>query len=91
MNTKESAAVVFVIGAVAGGVTAMLLAPQSGAQLRRRIKDGADELKTAARVNAGAVTGAVKGAVSQAKHTYHDELDKRRNAEFDPVARRTGG
>lgn len=52
MNTRGSAAVAFVVGAVAGGVAALLLAPQSGTQLRRRIKNGAGELHAArARLN----------------------------------------
>ncbi len=87
-TTKGSATVAFVIGAVAGGVAALLLAPQTGAQLRRRIRNGAEELHTAgdrlrdtARDKVESVTGAVKGAVAEAKSTYRDELDKRRHEE----------
>jgi gas vesicle protein len=98
MNTKGSATVAFVVGAVAGGVTALLLAPQSGAQLRRRIKNGAGELNTArARLNerlskaAREKTGAVTSAVTEAKGAYKDELERRRHVDSaDSVARKTG-
>lgn len=98
MNTKGSATVAFVMGAVAGGVTALLLAPQSGVQLRRRLKNGADELHTAReRLNeklkkaAREQTAAVTGAVAEAKNTYKDELERRRHLDGpDSIARKTG-
>lgn len=97
MNTKGSATMAFVVGAVAGGVTALLLAPQNGQQLRRRIKNGAGELKTArARLterldkNAREKTGVIAGAVTEAKSTYKDELERRRLDNVDSVARKTG-
>jgi gas vesicle protein len=89
-NARVSS-VAFVIGALAGGVAALLLAPQTGAELRSRIRTRAGDIKRSTRDKTQSVTGAVKGAISEAKHTYRDELDKRRPAEaVENVARRTG-
>jgi gas vesicle protein len=98
MTTKGSATAAFVIGALAGGVAALLLAPQTGAQLRRRLKNGAGELqhkgeklKQSARDRADSVAGAVKSAVTEAKSSYRDELERRRqNEAVDTLARKTG-
>ena len=98
MTTKGSATTAFMIGALAGGVAALLLAPQTGAQLRRRIREGAgelqhkgDRLKQTARDKTESVTGAVKTAVTEAKSTYRDELERRRqNETVDTIARKTG-
>jgi gas vesicle protein len=90
-NSKNHASIAFMIGALAGGVAALLLAPQTGAELRGRIRTRAGELKRTTRDKTQSVSGAVKGAISEAKHTYRDELDKRRPAETpESVARRTG-
>jgi gas vesicle protein len=97
MNTKGSATVAFMVGAVAGGVAALLWAPQTGAQLRRRIKDGADDLhakgerlKESTREKTEAITGTVKGAIAEARHTYKDELERRRQGDGESIARKTG-
>ena len=97
MNTKGSATVAFMVGAVAGGVAALLWTPQTGAQLRRRIKDGADELhakgarlKQSTSEKTEAIAGTVKGAIAEARHTYKDEMDRRRQRDGESIARRTG-
>jgi hypothetical protein len=84
-NPRGSAAIAFLLGAVAGGIAALLLAPQSGAQTRRRLRRGAHDLREKGKQFAlemgertDIVTGAMKGAMSEAKHTYRDEMDKRR-------------
>lgn len=81
---RGSATIAFLIGAVAGGVTALLLAPQTGAQMRRRLKRGAHDMQEkGAQIahdmgeRAESVTGAVKGAASAARTTYRDEREKR--------------
>ena len=73
----------FLLGALAGGITALLFAPQSGAQTRRRLKRGADDLYEKGvhlahdvEGKAESVIGAVKGAVSEARHAYKDEVSK---------------
>jgi gas vesicle protein len=74
----------FLIGALAGGVTALLFAPQTGAQVRGRLKRGAHDLREkgeslahevegAVKERAETVTEAMKTAVSDAKSAYKDE------------------
>jgi gas vesicle protein len=43
MNNNGSRVIAFLIGALAGGVAALLMAPQSGSETRRRIKEGAKD------------------------------------------------
>lgn len=90
MENKQrlgSATVAFLLGAVAGGVAALLLAPQSGAETRNRLKRGARDLreKGADLTHRGeervqTVTGVIKDAVSDAKHSYRDEIEKQRDS-----------
>jgi len=94
---RGSATVAFLVGAVAGGVAALLLAPQSGAQTRSRIKRGALDLRAkgqrlAHRGEQGAetVTGTVRDAVSEAKNTYRSEIDKQREGRAAAELRRVG-
>ena len=42
---RGSGALAFLIGALAGGLAAVLLAPQSGAETRDRLKRGARDLR----------------------------------------------
>jgi len=86
-DRRGSTAVAFLIGAVAGGITALLFAPQTGAQMRGRLKRGARDLQERgehfaheAQDRAEMLTGAVKGAASEARNTYRAELEKRRTA-----------
>jgi gas vesicle protein len=80
-SARGSVAVAFLIGAVAGGVAALLFAPQTGAQMRGRIKRGAIDIRDRggdfARDMQGRA-GNLKGAVSEARNTYRDEMDKQR-------------
>ena len=84
-NRRGSAAVAFLVGAMVGGITALLFAPQTGAQMRRRLKRGAHDL----RERGETVTGAMKGAASEARNTYRDEVEKRRVA--SGLAAKRGG
>jgi gas vesicle protein len=84
-HRRGSATVAFLIGAVAGGVAALLLAPQSGAQTRSRLKRGAHNLRERGadlahrgEERAETVAGALKGAASEAKRTYRSEIEKQR-------------
>ena len=86
-HNRGAGAVLFLAGVVAGGVTALLLAPQSGAQMRSRLKRGAHDLREkggnlAHKVDEKvvSVSGAVKSAASEARNTYRDEMDKSRTA-----------
>jgi len=46
MTTSNNNLTAFVLGALAGGTTALLFAPMSGERLRERISERGDELKT---------------------------------------------
>ena len=82
---RGSAAVAFLLGAMAGGVAALLLAPQSGAETRSRLKRGARDLRDKGvdlahrgEERAATVTNVIKDAVSDAKQSYRSEIDKQR-------------
>ncbi|HEU4364066.1 MAG TPA: YtxH domain-containing protein [Candidatus Krumholzibacteria bacterium] len=83
-HRRGSTALAFLIGAVAGGVTALLLTPRTGKEVRRSLRRGAHDMREKGEQlahemgeRAGSVTGAVKGAASAARTTYRDELEKR--------------
>jgi gas vesicle protein len=78
-----SMAVAFLIGAVAGGVTALLFAPKTGAQMRGQIKRGARSLQEHGEHFAHNMqdrAGHMKDAVSEARTSYRDEMDKQRTS-----------
>lgn len=80
-SARGSVAVAFLIGAVAGGVAALLLAPATGSQIRGRIKRGALDMRERGGNLAHDLqdqAGNMKGAVSEARTAYRDEMDKRR-------------
>jgi|SRR5678809_369960 len=80
-NVRGSVAFAFLIGAVAGGVAALLFAPETGAQMRGRIKRGARDMRERGGNLAHDMqdrAGNMKGAVSEARSAYRDEMDKRR-------------
>jgi gas vesicle protein len=82
-SPRGSVAIAFLIGAVAGGITALLFAPQSGAQMRGRIKRGARDLRERGGNLAHDMqdrAGNMKGAASEARTAYRDEMEKRRTA-----------
>jgi len=82
-NSRGTVAVAFLIGAMAGGIAALLFAPQTGAQMRGRIKRGANDMRQRGEHlvhEAGEKAGMMKGAASEARIAYRDEMDKRRTA-----------
>jgi gas vesicle protein len=83
-HRRGSVTLAFVLGAVAGGVAALLYAPQTGAQMRGRLKRGAHDLQEKGSQlahdmedRASSVTGAAKGAAKAARTAYRDEIEKR--------------
>jgi gas vesicle protein len=98
MSRGTDTLVGFLIGAAAGGITALLMAPEKGSVTRRRLRAGTDktvhdgkEMVTHAAATIKGVASekghamsetarnqvnAVRGAVSEAKETYHRELEK---------------
>jgi len=82
-DRRGSTAVAFLLGAMAGGIAALLFAPQTGAQMRGRLKRGARDLRDRGAHLAhetGEKAGMVKGAASEARAAYRDEMEKRRAA-----------
>lgn len=82
-SNRGSVAVAFLIGAVAGGITALLFAPQTGAEMRGQIKRGARNMRERGGNLAHDMqdrAGNVKGAVSEARIAYRDEMEKRRTS-----------
>jgi gas vesicle protein len=80
-NARGSVAVAFLIGAVAGGIAGLLFAPKTGAQMRGQIKRGARDMRDRGGQLAHDVqdhAGNLKGAVTEARATYRDEMGKRR-------------
>lgn len=75
--------VAFLVGAVAGGVAALLMAPASGEETRRKIKDGmrrakdraAEELDQA-KEYAASHKEALKEAYQEGKEAYQKTLKK---------------
>ena len=79
----RSSALTFLLGGAEGASAALLFAPKTGADMRHRIARGAKDLRNSGQNfahdmedKAGAVGGALKSAVTEAKDTYKMELDK---------------
>ena len=80
-SAKGSVAVAFLIGAVAGGIAALLLVPQTREQVRGRIKRSARDMRERGRNLTHDMQDHAedrKGVVSEARTAYRDEMDKRR-------------
>lgn len=97
MQNRNSSTAAFVIGALAGGVAALLLAPQTGSQLRRRLRHDAENageqlghLKETAREKIESVSGVIKGAGAEARGAYKDDMERRRETTGEAGVRRTG-
>ena len=73
----------FLLGAAVGGAVALLFAPASGEETRKRIRRGFDSMYEKGRNMAGRVADgarhqvdAVKAAVHEGKEAYRKELSK---------------
>jgi gas vesicle protein len=78
---RSTTAIAFLIGVVAGGITALLFAPQTGAEMRGQIKRGARNVRQRGENLAHDMqdrAGNMKGAASEARIAYRDEMEKRR-------------
>jgi gas vesicle protein len=85
MDSHKSMWIAFAVGAVAGGVTALLAAPDKGSRTRRRLVEGTrhvvDEARTAIGETTGEIAGvaraqkdAIKEAATTAKDAYKKEV-----------------
>ncbi len=68
MSRTQDVTAAFVLGAVAGGVAALLLAPEKGERTRKQLKDGASQLVKRGEAFAGKIRGAAVEAVEAARH-----------------------
>ena len=64
----------FLLGAVAGGVTALLLAPGEGGETRRRLREGARDLKDTAGVKARHIVDATHAGVEHVAESARTQL-----------------
>ncbi|NNF08630.1 MAG: YtxH domain-containing protein [Candidatus Eisenbacteria bacterium] len=87
---KSNTTLAFALGAVAGGLTALLLAPDRGKNTREKLKEGASGLleqsteaigatKSTVEDTTKAYAGAVKSAVEEGKQAYLRELKTQSN------------
>ncbi len=86
-NNRKMSIPALLVGALAGGVAALLLTPKTGREVRSGIRNSAGRLKNGTREKVGGVGGAVKSAVSEARNAYTDEMGRRHS---EQIARRTG-
>lgn len=87
VENKRSVLVPFLMGGFVGAGIALLLAPKSGKELRKDIKDIASDTgdKIATTVEKGRVlyikgTAAVKNAIEEGKDAFVSEMKKHRKA-----------
>jgi gas vesicle protein len=70
----------FLVGIALGASVALLLAPDSGLETRRRLRRGARKVKRAAREKAEEVAGNVTDRYEHARRTVEDKLESARSA-----------
>lgn len=92
-TTSNSSTAAFVIGALAGGLAALLLTPTTGAQLRRKLRHNAEtagEQLGHLKERVESVAGNVKSAATEARGSYKDDMERRRHETGEAGVRRTG-
>lgn len=65
----------FVWGALAGAVTALLLAPKSGAETQRELKERAQRLRERAEEKVGELQDSLQGSLDEGRQTLSKKLD----------------
>ncbi len=73
MNRTQDVTAAFVLGAMAGGVAALLWAPEKGEVTRKRLKDGARELVKRGEAFTGEIRGAAAEAIKAARHQTRNQ------------------
>lgn len=76
MTKTQEFSVAFAFGALVGGVTALLLAPEKGEVTRSRLKEGAQGLIDTTTGTVHRQAEAVKGAVAEGTKAYREELER---------------
>lgn len=80
MTRTQEFSAAFAVGALVGGVAALLLAPEKGEVTRRRLKEGARGLIERGGTLAGEIRGATEGAVKTATGTVRRQAEAVRGA-----------
>lgn len=75
MTRIQETAAVFAFGALAGGVAALLLAPEKGEVTRKRLKEGARGLMERGGTLAEEVRGAAEGAIRTVTGTVRRQAE----------------
>jgi len=73
MTSTNSNLTAFILGAIAGGTTALLFAPMPGERLRERISERGEELKTRSSEAARRAAEKAQGAVDSARDTARQQ------------------
>ena len=92
-GTSTSTTAAFVIGALAGGLAALLLTPTTGAQLRRKLRHNAEtagEQLGHLKERVESVAGSMKGGGTESRGSYKDDMERRRHETGEAGVRRTG-
>ncbi len=92
-GTGTSTTAAFVIGALAGGVAALLLTPTTGAQLRRKLRKNAEtagEQLGNLKDRVESVAGSMKSGGTESRGSYKDDMERRRHETGEAGVRRTG-
>ena len=71
--SSGSVLLAFVLGGMVGAGVALLLAPQSGTETRRKIKELADDVQEKATTYAGTAKEKVVSTVDKAKELYEEK------------------
>ena len=75
MSNAQEWTVAFVLGAVVGGLTALVLAPEKGNVIRKQLKDGVTELAKRGEALAGELRDAAAEAMDAASHSQRKQVE----------------
>jgi len=78
-----SGLVAFVMGAMVGAVTALLLAPKSGQETQRDLRDGARRVREDAGTRMGELRGSVEEGYEKARSEIGDRVESARDTVRD--------
>ncbi len=79
-DNRESTFMAFVLGAAAGGIAALLLAPRSGSETRRRLRESADEIYETGEEKVRHASHTVKEHASDVADNVKEQVDQATDA-----------
>lgn len=83
VERQDSGIVAFLLGAVVGAATALLLAPKSGTETQQDLRDGARRLRDGAGERFGELRGSVEDGYEKARDEIGDRVDSARDTVRD--------